>query len=149
MKALSIKQPWADAIIYHGKDIENRDWNLRHPLLGLPQSIELPHRIAIHASKGLTKAEYEFYIDFMEELNFNGDIEVFTIPEMHEFVRGAILGTVEIVDCVQKSDSPSFQGEFGFVLRKPIPLKIPIPFRGTLGFWEVPKKIESQITEEI
>ena len=26
MKALTIKQPWAWAIIHAGKDIENRDW---------------------------------------------------------------------------------------------------------------------------
>ena len=26
MKALSIRQPWAWAILHAGKDIENRDW---------------------------------------------------------------------------------------------------------------------------
>ena len=33
MKALSVKQPWAWAI-FHGKDVENRDWptNVRGPV---------------------------------------------------------------------------------------------------------------------
>lgn len=134
MFGLSVKQGWGDAIIYHGKDIENRDW-----------STNIRGRIAIHASKGLTKDDYEFYRFFVEELSFDGDVEVFTIPEMHEFVRGAILGTVELVDCVTKSASPWFQGRFGFVLRNPKPLKIPIPINGALGFWQVPKAIEEQL----
>lgn len=30
MKALSIRQPWADNIIKHGKDIENRTWRTHY-----------------------------------------------------------------------------------------------------------------------
>ena len=30
MKALSVRQPWAWAIIYAGKDVENRTWPTRY-----------------------------------------------------------------------------------------------------------------------
>ena len=43
MKALSIKQPWADHILFDGKDIENRTWPLPLHMIG--------QRIAVHAGK--------------------------------------------------------------------------------------------------
>lgn len=48
MIALSIRQPWAWHILNSGKDIENRDWPTR-----------FRGRVLIHASKGMTRAEYE------------------------------------------------------------------------------------------
>src|SRR3990167_9411398 len=52
MKALSIRQPWAWLILHAGKDIENRGW---------PTSFR--GRFLIHASKGMTRAEYELADD--------------------------------------------------------------------------------------
>ena len=48
MKAITVRPVWAWAIIYAGKNIENRSWrtHLRGP-------------IAIHASKNITRSEYE------------------------------------------------------------------------------------------
>lgn len=43
MRALSIKQPWADLILYQGKDIENRSWRLPPHMVG--------QRIYVHAGK--------------------------------------------------------------------------------------------------
>ena len=55
--ALSVRQPWAFAIAYLGKDRENRQWHAmpkyRGPLL-------------IHASKGCTRREYDAAIAFMD-----------------------------------------------------------------------------------
>lgn len=47
MKALSIRQPWAWAILHTGKSVENRDWYT-----------EYRGRVLLHASKGCTRAEY-------------------------------------------------------------------------------------------
>jgi len=51
--------------------------------------------------------------------------------------RGGIVGSVEIVDCVTVSDSPWFDGRYGFVLRNPEPLPFR-PMRGALGFFRAP-----------
>jgi hypothetical protein len=47
------------------------------------------------------------------------------------------VGSVEIVDCVTVSDSPWFDGRYGFVLRNPEPLPFR-PMRGALGFFRAP-----------
>lgn len=117
MKALSVKQPFADNIIFHGKDIENRTWRTK-----------FRGTVAIHAGM-----KFHDYADLSDE-------------EKKEMVRGAIVGVVDVVDCVDKHKSKWFQkGFYGFVLKNPRPLKKPIPCKGMLGFWKVPPRIEREI----
>lgn len=52
-----------------------------------------------------------------------------------EFGRGAIIGEVDIVDCVTESKSPWFTGPYGFVLANPVAYKVPVPCKGKLGFF--------------
>ncbi len=123
MKALSIRQPWAWLILNAGKDIENRDW-----------STNVRGRILIHAGKGMTRDEYENAQDLLWDIN-----EAVRFPAFGELERGGIVGAVEIIDCVTKSDSPWFFGEYGFVLRNPerLPFR---PLLGKLGFFGVPDR---------
>ena len=51
------------------------------------------------------------------------------------FDMGGFVGVAEIIDCVSESDSEWFMGDYGFVLRNPIPLPCMIPFKGALGFF--------------
>lgn len=131
MKALSIRQPWAWAILHAGKDIENRDWRTH-----------MRGRVLVHASKAMTPDEYEAALGFMHDLSrtrpFTSGL---ALPGMKTLPRGVLLGSVEIVDCVKASSSPWFFGTFGFVLRDPQPLPTPIPFIGKLGFFDVPDDI--------
>lgn len=127
MKALSIRQPWAWLILHAGKDIENRDWYTA-----------LRGRVLIHAGKGMTREEYECAMDLAAHYSrpVNG------LPSFKELERGGIVGSVEIVDCVNVSKSPWFFGRYGFVLRDPQPLLF-TPYKGQLGFFDVPD-IEAQ-----
>lgn len=129
MRALSVRQPWAWAILNAGKDIENRDW---------PTNVR--GTVAVHASKTFSRREYYDY------LRFTGESEQPTIhtPPFYSFELGAILGTVDIVDCVQHSDSKWFVGEYGFVLKNPRRC-YPIYGNGKLGFWPVPPDLVSLI----
>ncbi len=126
MRALTVRQPWAWAIA-HGKDIENRDW-----------STCIRGVIAIHAAKGMTHYEYLSNQSFIE-----GNAAI--LPPLERIVRGAIIGTVEIVDCVTTSDSVWFEGPCGFVLKGFQPCE-PVPCKGALGFWTVPEEIERLVT---
>jgi hypothetical protein len=119
-QALSVRQPWA-WLLFHGKDIENRDWHTarRGPL-------------AIHASAGMTRGEYEDAFEFVRRID----------PALAErmggrqaLVLGALIGVVDQVDCVTSSPSPWFQGRFGHVYARPRLLETPIPATGRLGFW--------------
>ncbi len=135
MKALSIKQPWTWAILFAGKDIENRDWQL-------PKNFALPQTIAVHASKTTTKNEICSFIDFSDRLI---DVKpMIHLLDLNLLPFGAILGTVEILGCVQSCPSDWFVGDYGFLLHNPKPLITPIPCKGALGFWEVPAEIEKQ-----
>lgn len=119
--ALSVRQPWAWAIIHAGKDIENRSWQaVNH---GLRQR----GRIAIHAAKGMTRDEYEDASDTIER---NGH----RCPAAHKLERGGIIGSVEVVDVVEDSSSPWFFGPRGLVLRGPKPCSL-IPAVGQLGYF--------------
>lgn len=120
-KALSIRQPWAWAILYAGKDIENRSWQAMNH--GLNQR----GKIAIHASGGLGKREYEAANDFMLSIGV-------TCPPPADLPRGGIVGVVEIVDVVRESDSPWFFGPRGLVLANAQPTDF-IPVKGCLGFF--------------
>ncbi len=129
MKALTLRQPWAWAVVYAGKDIENRQWKT-----------SLRGRVAIHAAKGLTREEYDEGVIFLRrDYNYKKKI-----PSFENIIRGAIVGTVEIVDCVEESKSKWFWGRYGFVLKRPRPIE-PIYCSGRLGFWDVPPAIERKM----
>jgi hypothetical protein len=51
--------------------------------------------------------------------------------------RGAIVGRVDLADCVKSSRSKWFFGPYGFVLTNPVEFEKPIPFKGKLGLFEV------------
>lgn len=121
--ALSVRQPWAWAIMFAGKDIENRSWQaVNH---GLRQR----GRIAIHASKGMGRDEYDDARGFM--LATLG----IKCPPPCGLHRGVIIGSVDVVDVVSKSDSPWFFGPRGLVLRDPRPCE-PVPAVGALGYFK-------------
>jgi len=127
VKAITVRQPWAHAIIHFGKDIENRSWPTNHR-----------GRIAIHAATGMSKHEYYSASTFFRSVR----------PELHvpegELIRGAIVGTALLVDCVTESRSPWFMGPHGFVLRDPIAVE-PIPYKGQLGLWNLPDDILAKL----
>lgn len=118
MKTLSIRQPWAWLIIHGGKDIENRTWHTK-----------FRGRFLVHAAQGMTLEEYGYAYQIAQE---NG----VTIPAQYELQRGGIIGSVELVDSVDHSDSPWYMGEKGFVLRDPKPLQF-MRLKGRLGFFDV------------
>jgi len=129
IKAISIRQPWAWAIVHAGKDIENRDWltKFRGP-------------VCIHAAKGMTKGEYanaNYYIQravgAVDQVWLDRWLGV--TPAPYRLDCGGIIGTAEIVDCVEASNSPWFFGRYGFVLRNVQPVAF-IPVKGALGFFD-------------
>lgn len=134
IKALSIKQPWAHAIMSLGKDIENRDWLAK-----------FRGTIAVHASKTMTGGDLRAFNLFASEIVETVKLrEIMRLIDEKQIPFGAFLGTVEITDCVEESDSEWFCGKYGFVLENPRLLAEPVPCKGALGFWEVPQELFRQ-----
>ena len=121
--ALSVRQPSAWAIIHGGKDIENRtSGSIRAGRMGLG-------RICIHAAVGLKEDEFRYIAWRMQDLGVQ-------CPPPGDLPRGAIIGTVDVVEIIDESESPWFGGAAGLRLARPEPLADPIPAKGELGYFE-------------
>lgn len=114
VKALSLTQPMAWAI-FHGKDVENRTW---------PTTFR--GRCYIHASKKMNGEHYDWIAQNENRLGCE-------LPQT--FVHGAIIGEVDIVDCVKNHGSKWFFGPYAFVLENAKEYDIPISCRGMFKFF--------------
>jgi hypothetical protein len=132
MKALSIRQPWAWAILHAGKDIENRDWK------DYSRDIKFRGPFLIHASGGMTRGEYQEFVYLCDQQIKLPDGVVG--PAFDMLPRGGFVGRARVVDVVRESASPWFFGPRGLVLidAQPGPFT---PFKGMLGFFDVPDDI--------
>jgi hypothetical protein len=113
-RAISIRQPWAYAILHLGKDVENR-----------PMRTHYRGRILIQASLKVEDEE-------ARKLKLDPD----------ELPTGAIVGSVEIVDCIRNSRSKwAIRGQWHWLLKNPRALAKPILLKGALGFIRVPGRL--------
>ena len=117
--ALSVRQPWAWALIYGGKPVENRtEMAIRNGGM----RAQVGKRIAIHASKGMTREWYEEARGFMATLGV-------TCPPAADLLRGGIIGTAFLASVVDDHISPWFFGPRALCLIRPEPT----PFIGASG----------------
>ena len=139
MKAYTVYQPYAFATVVGLKHYETR-----------PRRTNIRGRVAVHAAK----------LDAWK----SGVLEAGIMPEIEKILSehqgtgtrparlayGAVVGTVEIVDCVpveEITDTLTDQerllgdyspGRFAWVLQNPIMFEKPIPARGKQGWWDWP-----------
>lgn len=115
MKALTIRQPWAWAIVAGYKHVENRSrrTNYRGPIL-------------IHAGAQLDSAGFKFLWRVGLYKKLPADLPT-----------GGLIGTVQVVDCISRSESEwAFPGNWHWVLKRPREFKKILVCRGRLGFLE-------------
>ena len=117
MKALSLKQPFAELVVSGRKTIEIRKWNTK-----------FRGEFYIHASM-------QEYKNAMEKFGFNS------------LEKGAIIGKATLVEVKKYENDDEFvkdknkhlatkdYGKYGFLLENPQRIN-PIKFKGKLGFWE-------------
>lgn len=166
LRILTVRQPWAWAIIHGGKDVENRPRNIAGDYRG---------PVAVHAGLSF-------------DMSRAGDFSVthpmgaamtrwFTRPGplSHESGpwtqnRGAIIGVVDLVDvhhaldreqCIRITRGASYDGiampcsawaEPGahhMVLANPRPLAVPISFRGALGLRRLDQETTAAVWSQI
>lgn len=138
MKAITIKQPWASLIVSGLKDIENRTWKTN-----------FRGRVLIHAGM---KADNHWSASvpvcdkvdkFLREISKGG-------TDWSNYHFGAIIGSVEIVDCVQNHPSLwAEKGVWNWVLANPVMFAKPITgVKGKLSFWEYDGELPKPKPEE-
>ncbi len=132
-KALSIIQPWASAITYAGKDVENRTWrtNYRGP-------------IAIHASAKCfeelleEKVKYEKGKPkkFLRDLIYRGQKKYDHLFERDETPQSCIVAIATLSHCSEKRKSVWHMPDcWGWRIEGVVPIK-PVPMKGALGVWD-------------
>lgn len=126
-RAIAVIQPWAYFIVHGLKDIENRDWrtHYRGP-------------VAIHASKHMSEDQWIGATDMLFETRYDAMVITPGLRDRLQF--GGIVGVVDVVDCVEQSDSPWFVGRYGFKLEnaRAVPF---IPVIGKQGFFNWRERI--------
>lgn len=164
MRILTVRQPWAWAIIHGGKDVENRTRNIAGDYRG---------PVAIHAGlvedlESYRAADRGDHRALRAALRAGKGWDRVGIPTWRQW-GGCIIGVVDLVDvhhgasreCPRiigihsesNADIPEWAAcstwaEFGvwhLVLANPRPLAEPIPYRGALGLRELPADVVERI----
>ncbi|MEU8151702.1 hypothetical protein [Nonomuraea sp. NPDC048901] len=139
MKGLSVRQPWAYAIGFLGKDVENRSWSTHHRGL-----------LAIHASAGWDGDEAQSAVAFTARCGYSA-------VEPARRQRSAIVAVVDLADlCCRGLDgrgcscgSWAISGQCHWRLADVRPLPTPIPCKGSLGLWDLPAEVETAVRMQI
>jgi hypothetical protein len=133
-RAISIKQPWAWAIMQPGgKDIENRSWKLPERYIG--------QMLGLHTGKRPDPVDAWYAVR-----NAAGKFPPQDHGELH---LGCIVGVIRFSKNITSSPSVWFSGPNGWVIDGAVALPTPIPCRGALGFFKPDHKAQSLAVEEI
>lgn len=138
LPALSIRQPWARAIVEGIKDVENRTWRCPEKYIG--------QTVFVHVGKApVSERETGHVLNAICEVKRRRPYCPDAIEEGHpyEFKRGlclhvgGIVGLVTITGCVKDSASPWAEpGAWHWTLADALCLQFH-PCKGSLGFFQV------------
>lgn len=121
-RVLTVRQPHAHLLVRGTgantfKDVENRSRPTSHRGV-----------LLIQASAKVDQAAYDQYV-----------ADGLDLPPVAELVTGAIIGKVEVVGCVENSDSPwAMPGHWHWQVTSPRAAAEPIPFTGQLALAKPP-----------
>lgn len=155
LRALTVRQPWPVAILWGGKDVENR-----------PRRTNYRGRLWIHAGM-----HHPDWADYLEVRALSGLVFGWTDTRRtsaatlkrvqrlkeHTGALGVILGSVEVVGCHGdetgeggESCSPwARHSQHHWMLATPQPLAEPVPCRGMLGLWRLPDEVEKAVRAQL
>lgn len=135
MRAITVRQPWAWAIVHGGKDVENRTRNIAGAYRG-PVAI---HAAVLDATGPAAAEVAEAWRHWWAAADSPGG------------QRGHIIGVVDLVhvhpDCTELVEgfghTPTCSAwamtdQWHLCFDNPRPLAEPIPYRGALGLWTLP-----------
>lgn len=120
--ALTLRQPWASAVVELGKDIENRTWTT--PFRG---------RFAIHAGKST-----------------DPDGEAVSARLRQRLPSGCVVAVATLRDVVRDSDSEwAREGCYHWVLEDVAGLAVPVPCIGRQMLFKLPLDVEAAVLDAL
>jgi hypothetical protein len=139
--AITLTQPWATLMAIGAKRIETRSWKT-----------SFRGWIAIHAAKGFPND----CVDLCLEEPFRTALVAGGIKTPRDLPRGSVLAVALFADCMTTEgclrsvrgaygDERAFgdysEGRYGFLTEGLRLLREPIPMRGALSIWKLPRPI--------
>ena len=156
MRAITIRQPWAWAVIHAGKTVENRSRNIAGDYRG---------PVAIHASKRddlNAFAASDVLCKAVESHLPRRPRPASGIVDMREpwiLNHGMIIGVADLVDVhrdnihgrlyLRACSSWATEGMTHLVFANPRPLDCPIRVRGRLELWTLPDDVEQAVRRQL
>lgn len=147
MRALTVKQPWAWAIM-HGKRVENRVW--QRPFRGT---------LAIHAGKGWDFDGEDSPLVQRAWRNAGNDL-LHLDPKDLQMAMGGVIAVADLVDICSASAGSHLparcdcgpwaaRGQYHWQLANVRPLAEPVPCKGALGLWRLPEDVEAAVRGQL
>lgn len=139
MRALTIRQPWADAIALGPKRIENRSWKL-------PAAHDGAH-ILIHAGSQPARLDDDF--------DPGGAFgRLFLRLRRKIGPRGKVVAVATLTGCHWSDDGAccgpwGFPGSYHWTLDSVVALDQPVPASGALGFWTPDDDVLAAVQRQI
>jgi hypothetical protein len=122
LRARTLHQPWAWAVCFAGKSVENRTWR--------PPKDAIGQHLAIHAGKTFDEESARWIRD------------VFGVVVPRDVPKGAIVAVCRLSKFIKATEElsegkrPWFCGPFGWLLQDVTPIE-PVFCRGAQGLWWV------------
>ena len=149
--ALSVKQPYASAILWGRKRVENRDWFIKDLLIREGSPPAEGRWLMLHSS--VTPAGKD---EVCKQLLLQAYP---SMPCDNQLLKGFILGWM-YVHCIVPfpasvehasilGDDPQAVGPFCWVITRTLPLEKPVRWQGKLHLWQVPAAAEVPVPEEV
>lgn len=141
MQAISLWNPWAEAMRRKLKTIETRHWQPPERLIG--------QRIAIHAAK--RKIKDKEWSEFIDDPNWKWAVDGFSDMAYGKIVLTGILHSVvktthpELIEIAKASNQLMYGNyepkRFGWIFSDIVVLHTPVPFKASQGFFNVPDEL--------
>lgn len=174
MIAISVRAPWAWALMFGGKDVENRSPSFPMRFRGAPVLGD----VWVHASlwpggplHAFSSAKEKFVAEgqrmvatmwksqgWLDETESLPHLYALTekklgvsVPKVSDLnrLRGHILGRVRVTGHRDPDNPPEslwyIPGSRAILVEAPRPLATPVPCKGALGWWRVPDEVLEQI----
>ena len=142
MKALAVQQPWAALLCLGIKDVENRTWSTKHR----------GKLLIVASQKKVTKnfmntLPDEMYWELMNQMKMNN-----VTTDLQSLYTSAVIGYVEVVDCVEEYDSPwADPDSIKWVVRNAHIFTEPqlVGYKAKLNVFDIPEIDENNLPESI
>lgn len=137
MKALTVRQPWAWAILGGGKDVENRKQLFTHRgLLAIHAGRVFANDWALTPTHDVLAAEW--------------------VAANPKFDMGAVVGVVDLIGahrwsrgCCTSPWAERAPGVVHLMLAHPRRLAVPLPVAGKQGVWNLPSDVERAVLDAL